>query len=286
RGRARGRSAGRARRGGANAAGRAGRECGRGGRPAASQAASDSTEYAGRGAGRGNAAVVVGRTRSGLAPSSSNTARARPYQVVSPPLVQWYIPGGASLPASATRPRARSRDQVGEPRWSSTTSRVGRERSSRAIVLTKLPPAAPYTQAVRTTHASTGESSTARSPASLLAPYTEAGPVGASTGYGSPAVPGNTQSVDTCTSPAPRRAHAAARFAGPVALTANARSASLSAASTAVYAAALTQTSRSATGRAASAHSATALSTSAASVTSSSVRVNARAAGPATCNRS
>src|SRR5262249_15700343 len=80
--------------------------------------------------------------------------------------------------------------------------------------------------------------------------------------------------------------HAAARFAGPVALTANARSASLSAASTAVYAAALTQTSRSATGRAASAHSATALSTSAASVTSSSVRVNARAAGPATCNRS
>ena len=73
----------------ANAACSASRHGRGGGSPAASQAAGDSTEYAGRGAGRGNAAVVVGRTRSGSAPSSSNTARASPYQVVSPALVQW-----------------------------------------------------------------------------------------------------------------------------------------------------------------------------------------------------
>src|SRR4051794_20387730 len=44
-----------------------------GGSPAADHAVRSSTEYAGRGAGRGNAAVVVGSTRSGSEPISSNT---------------------------------------------------------------------------------------------------------------------------------------------------------------------------------------------------------------------
>ena len=47
------------------------------------------------------------------------------------------------LAARSTRPRARSADQVGQPRWSSTTVSVSRSPSSRAMVLTKLPPAAP-----------------------------------------------------------------------------------------------------------------------------------------------
>ena len=62
-----------------------------GARPARCQASWPSTEYAGRGAGRGNAAVVVGRTRSGSSPSPAKTSRARPYHVVSPALVAWYV---------------------------------------------------------------------------------------------------------------------------------------------------------------------------------------------------
>lgn len=75
--------------GSANASRRASRQSGIGVRPAARQAASDSTLYAGRGAGRGNAAVVVGSTRAGSAPSSSKIAWVKPYQVVCPPPVQW-----------------------------------------------------------------------------------------------------------------------------------------------------------------------------------------------------
>ena len=42
-----------------------------------------------RGAGRAIAALLAVRTRSGSAPAASNTARASPCQVVSPPPVQW-----------------------------------------------------------------------------------------------------------------------------------------------------------------------------------------------------
>ena len=62
---------------------------GSGASPARAHASWSSTEYAGRGAGRGNRSLVVGRTRSGSAPSSSNTARASPYQVVAPVAVPW-----------------------------------------------------------------------------------------------------------------------------------------------------------------------------------------------------
>src|SRR5438105_3926697 len=59
-----------------------------GGSPAESQRPLPSTEYAGRGAGRGNASVVVGNTRAGSAPSSSKMAWVNPNQVVSPAFVQ------------------------------------------------------------------------------------------------------------------------------------------------------------------------------------------------------
>jgi len=48
--------------------------------------------------------------------------------------------GVAWLRPSSTSAAARSPDQVGDPRWSSTTLTVSRSRSRRAIVLTKLPP--------------------------------------------------------------------------------------------------------------------------------------------------
>jgi hypothetical protein len=56
--------------------------------------------------------------------------------------------------------------------------------------LTKLPPDAPYTQAVRTTYEASGSSSrTAGSPASFVRPYAERGPVVSLTSYGSVASP-------------------------------------------------------------------------------------------------
>ena len=61
------------------------------------------------------------------------------------------------------------------------------------MVLTKLPPVSPYTHAVRTTQDRSGSSRrTARSPASLVRPYAERGPIGASTSYGVVASPAKT----------------------------------------------------------------------------------------------
>ena len=50
------------------------------------RAALSRTELAGRGAGRGgsSSAVAMGSTRSGSWPGASRTARAKPYQVVTP----------------------------------------------------------------------------------------------------------------------------------------------------------------------------------------------------------
>jgi len=73
---------------------RADRQCGKGVSPAFRQARSDSTEYAGRAAGRGKSAVVVGKTRDGSAPSSWKIALAKLNQVVDAPFVQWYMPAG------------------------------------------------------------------------------------------------------------------------------------------------------------------------------------------------
>src|SRR5690606_37180747 len=90
-------------------------------RPASRHDAFDSTEYAGLGAGRGNSAVVHGDTRSGSAPTSSNTARANSYHVVSPPPVQCSTrrrgPSSAAITdASSSSPDARSTVHVGLPR--------------------------------------------------------------------------------------------------------------------------------------------------------------------------
>ena len=65
------------------------RHSGSGGSPRAAKRVSASTLKAARGAGRGNAADVVGRTRSGSRPASSKTARAKPYQEVRPDAVAW-----------------------------------------------------------------------------------------------------------------------------------------------------------------------------------------------------
>ncbi len=65
--------------------------------------------------------------------------------------------------------------KVGLPNWSSTT-RTGPPRSaSESIVVTKLRPCAPQTQAVRTTWCSGSVVRTSSSPAALLRPYTERG---------------------------------------------------------------------------------------------------------------
>ena len=100
---------------------RASRQGGSGARPAARHEASERTDQAGRGAGRGKDAVSHGCTRDGSAPISSSTARARPHQVVAPPPAACRVPGGAAERARASRPSARSPAQVGEPCWSSTT---------------------------------------------------------------------------------------------------------------------------------------------------------------------
>jgi len=93
---------------------------------------------------------VVGRTRCGSASSSSNTARASPHQVVSPAFVQWYVPAGP--PTAPARPAG---GQIGRPGRRAALVVHDVEGVAlafqAAIVLTKLPPPAPYTQAVRTT---------------------------------------------------------------------------------------------------------------------------------------
>ena len=128
-----------------------------------------STELAGRGAGRGgsSSAVLMGRTRSGSAPASANTARTKPHHVVAPLLVTWKIPGRRSSPR-VTMAGARSAVKVGDPCWSSTKrSSPSLAAARRRAVTTMLAPWAPHTQLVRTM-VDPGRHS--RSPASLEAP--------------------------------------------------------------------------------------------------------------------
>ena len=60
------------------------RQEGSGSSAALRQASCPSTLYAGRGAGRGKASVVVGFTRAESRPSSAKMAWAKPNHVVSP----------------------------------------------------------------------------------------------------------------------------------------------------------------------------------------------------------
>src|SRR5690606_6291333 len=75
-----------------------------GSKPWARQARTASTEFAGRGAGRGGSscAVLIGRTRSGSWPAAANTSRANWYQLTAPWLVVWNTPGTRSTPSLAT----------------------------------------------------------------------------------------------------------------------------------------------------------------------------------------
>ena len=61
------------------------------------------------------------------------------------------MPGGAAEAIRAWIRSATSIDQVGWPRWSSTTWTCACSRSFLIMVATKLGPWAPYSQAVRTT---------------------------------------------------------------------------------------------------------------------------------------
>jgi hypothetical protein len=107
-----------------------------------------STLNAGLGAGAPKVAVSVG-ARSTSTPASANTVRASSNHVQCPLLVRWYVPN-RPLTASRRSAGARSKVNVGEPVWSSTTRRESRSEASRSMVFTKLPPVVPSTQEVRT----------------------------------------------------------------------------------------------------------------------------------------
>jgi hypothetical protein len=95
------------------------------------------------------------------------------------------MPGGVSASTSRTICALRSTDQVGCPRWSSTTSRVSLVVSRSIMVLTKFGPPTPYNHAVRTIQESAGRiAHTAHSPAALLRPYAERGASAESSRYG------------------------------------------------------------------------------------------------------
>lgn len=86
-------------------------------------------------------AVPTGRTRSGSAPSSSNTHRATSAQVHGlPEPVRWYVPGAAPLSTRCRAPSARSAAAVSRPCWSATTAGSTPRRARSAMVATKFFP--------------------------------------------------------------------------------------------------------------------------------------------------
>ena len=106
-----------------------------------------------------------------------NTASASPCQLVQPLPAAWktpansgFQPSAASRSAIARMAAARSCVAVGQPIWSATTRSRSVLRAAFSMVSTKLRPVAPYTQDVRNTIARGQAASTARSPASLVAP--------------------------------------------------------------------------------------------------------------------
>src|SRR5688572_21425643 len=100
-------------------------------------------------------------------PAAWQIAIANSYQVHEPEFVAWTVPV-ARFATSSTSVPARSRVQVGDPRWSSTTESGSPARARARIVSTKFLPPCPYNQAVRTIRWLGFADRTARSPASLL----------------------------------------------------------------------------------------------------------------------
>ena len=122
--------------------------------PTSRSAALSSTELAGRGAGRGR--VELGRgdrlaPGAGSSPAAaSDGARRSSYQVVTPWLVTWKMPGQPLGGQHGRRPPARSAVKVGQPRWSSTKRSGPSPPARRSTVLTMLAPCGPHTHDVRT----------------------------------------------------------------------------------------------------------------------------------------
>ena len=200
--------------------------------------------------GAGTGRWWSGRTRSGSRPASANDRAGQ--------AVPGGLAGGGAVVdpgrgASGQRPRRRARPAARPARttrWAGRAGRRPRRRcraapASRSMVVTKLRPCAPYSQAVRTTYPASGSSRrTARSPASLLRPYALIGAVGASSGYGRGRRRRRRRSRWRRAAAGRRcAAQAAARCATPSPLTAVAAASSVSAPSTSVQAAALTTTS-------------------------------------------
>ncbi len=122
--------------------------------------------------GGSRSAVAMGSTSPGSSPAAARVARAKPYQVVSPWLVTWKVPGRRSRASRTTAP-ARSAVKVGQPCWSSTnrSGPSGLAAASRSTVLTMLAPWAPLTHAVRTMVVpGPATARTSSSPPSLLRP--------------------------------------------------------------------------------------------------------------------
>ena len=97
-----------------------------------------SWELAGRFAAVGYSAVVIGMTR-GLRPVNgacvATTWHAKPYHVVTPPDVKWYVPQTSSFRKSRGAIRtivsAISPAEVGVPCWSATIFNSSRLAASR-----------------------------------------------------------------------------------------------------------------------------------------------------------
>src|SRR5262249_2496510 len=121
--------------------------------PAARQATPSSGAYIGRAAGRGAASLVfTARTLAGSSPASSKIARAKPYRETAPLFATWNVPA-VRFSARVTNASARSPVHVGDPTWSSTTSRVPVARrmlDTKFLARSPVALRAPYSHAVLT----------------------------------------------------------------------------------------------------------------------------------------
>ena len=123
--------------------------------------------------GARTSALLHGRTRAGSAPISSNTARARSYQLACPRWSACSVDATRGVRAARVRrrPPARSTQYVGDPIWSSTTLTVRVRASSLRIVATKsVPDTRVHPRGTDDGARRQPDSRTAISPASLVRP--------------------------------------------------------------------------------------------------------------------
>src|SRR5437764_9652127 len=108
----------------------------------------ESTEYAGRGAGRAICWLLTGLT-SVVRPASRTISWENSNQEHCPALAACTMPP-AFLPHNSIMAFAKSTVYVGQPRWSLTTSSVGRVAANFKIVSGKHFPPTPNNHDVRT----------------------------------------------------------------------------------------------------------------------------------------